>query len=114
MRLRRTKGTEILFEDLDHPGSDNEAPRDFGASDTSMFGVIDRLNLRRAVCKLPSGYRRFFLLYDVFGYEHHEIAQRLGCSTGCSKSQLHKARRQLRRLLQEERCVAREANVAAA
>jgi|SRR6266436_4457055 len=114
MRLRRRKRTEVLLEDLDHPGSDNEAPREFGASDTSMFGAIDRLNLRRAIRKLPSGYKRFFLLYDVLGYEHHEIAQRLGCSTGCSKSQLHKARKQLRRLLQEERCVAREADVAAA
>jgi len=114
MRMRRRKRTEVLLEDLDHPGSDNEAPREFGASDTSMFGAIDRLNLRRAVRKLSSGYKRFFLLYDVLGYEHHEIAQRLGCSTGCSKSQLHKARKQLRRLLQEERCVAPEADVAAA
>jgi RNA polymerase sigma-70 factor (ECF subfamily) len=115
MHLRRRKRTEVLFEDLDHPGSDNnEAPREFGASDTSMFGAIDRLNLRRAIRKLPSGYKRFFVLYDVIGYEHHEIAQRLGCSTGCSKSQLHRARRQLRRLLQGERGVAREADVAAA
>ena len=114
MRMRRRKRTEVLLEDLDHPGSDNEAPREFGASDTSMFGAIDRLNLRRAVRKLPSGYKRFFLLYDVLGYEHHEIAQRLGCSTGCSKAQLHRARKQLRRLLQGERCVAREADVAAA
>jgi RNA polymerase sigma-70 factor, ECF subfamily len=114
MHLRRRKRTEVLLEDLNHPGSDNEAPREFGASDTSMFGAIDRLNLRRAIRKLPSGYKRFFLLYDVLGYEHHEIAQRLGCSTGCSKSQLHRARKQLRRLLQGERCVAREADVAAA
>src|SRR6266481_3943897 len=71
MRLRRRKRTEALLEDLDHPGSDNEAPRQFGASDTSMFGAIDRLNLKRAIRKLPSGYKRFFLLYDVLGYEHH-------------------------------------------
>jgi RNA polymerase sigma-70 factor (ECF subfamily) len=114
MHLRRRKRTEVPLEDLGHPGSDEEAPREFGAGDTSMFGAIDRLNLRRAIRKLPSGYKRFFLLYDFFGYEHHEIAQRLGCSAGCSKSQLHRARRQLRRLLQGERRVAREANVAAA
>jgi len=58
--------------------------------------------LMRAIRKLPSGYKRFFLLYDVLGYEHNEIARRLGCSTGCSKSQLHKARKRLRRLLQRE------------
>jgi RNA polymerase sigma-70 factor (ECF subfamily) len=114
MHLRRKKRTEVLLEDLDHRGSDNEAQRDFGTSDTSMFGATDRLNLMRAVRKLPSGYKRFFLLYDVLGYEHHEIAQRLKCSTGCSKSQLHRARKQLRRLLQGERYVAREADVAAA
>jgi len=67
-----------------------------------MVGAIDRLNLTRAVRKLPFGYKRLFLLYDVIGYEHSEIAGLLGCSTGCSKSQLHKARRRLRRLLQGE------------
>jgi RNA polymerase sigma-70 factor (ECF subfamily) len=41
MRLLRRKRTEVLFEDLDHPGSDNEATREFGGSDTSMFGAVD-------------------------------------------------------------------------
>jgi RNA polymerase sigma-70 factor (ECF subfamily) len=49
---------------------------------------------------LPPGYRRAFVLHDVFGYEHHEIAQALGCSIGTSKSQLHKARMRLRKILQ--------------
>jgi RNA polymerase sigma-70 factor (ECF subfamily) len=102
MHMRRRKRTEVLFEDLDHPGSDDEAPREFSASDTSMFGAIDRLNLGRAIRRLPSGYKRFFLLYDVIGYEHKEIAERLRCSAGCSKSQLHKARRRLRQLLRGE------------
>jgi RNA polymerase sigma-70 factor, ECF subfamily len=102
MHLRRRKRTEVPLEDLNHPGSDNEAPREFGSSDTSMLGAIDRLNLMRAIRKLPSGYKRFFLLYDVIGYEHKEIAGRLRCSTGCSKSQLHKARKRLRQLLRGE------------
>ena len=102
MHLRRKKPAEILFEDLDRPGSDGENRPERGASDTSMLGAIERLNLMRAIRKLPSGYKRFFLLYDVLGYEHNEIARRLGCSTGCSKSQLHKARKRLRRLLQRE------------
>jgi len=67
-----------------------------------MFDAIERINLMRAIRKLPSGYKQQFLLYDVFGYEHSEIAGRLGCSIGCSKSQLHKARKRLRRLLQGE------------
>jgi RNA polymerase sigma-70 factor, ECF subfamily len=102
MHLRRRKRTEVPLEDLNHPGSDNEAPREFGFSDTSMSGAIDRLNLMRAIRKLPFGYKRFFLLYDVIGYEHKEIAGRLRCSTGCSKSQLHKARKRLRQLLRGE------------
>jgi RNA polymerase sigma-70 factor, ECF subfamily len=102
MHLRRRKAAEIVFEDLDRPGSDGESRPERGARDTSMLRAIERLNLMRAIRKLPSGYKRFFLLYDVLGYEHNEIALRLGCSTGCSKSQLHKARKRLRRLLQGE------------
>jgi RNA polymerase sigma-70 factor, ECF subfamily len=100
MHLRRKKPTEILFEDLDRPSSDGEDPREPGSSDTSMSGAIERLNLMRAIRKLPFGYKRIFVLYDVLGYEHKEIAGRLRCSTGCSKSQLHKARKRLRQLLQ--------------
>jgi len=103
MHLRRKKPTEIIFEDLDRPGSDHEGPREHGFSDTSMLGAIERLNLKRAIRKLPSGYKRHFLLYDVLGYAHKEIARHLGCSTGSSKSQLHKARKRLRRLLLAER-----------
>ena len=114
MHLRRKKPTEIIFEDLDRPGSDHEGPREHGFSDTSMLGAIERLNLKRAIRKLPSGYKRHFLLYDVLGYAHKEIARHLGCSTGSSKSQLHKARKRLRRLLQGERSAPREADAAAA
>ena len=67
-----------------------------------MLGTIDRLNLMRAIRMLPSGYRRFVLLHDVIGYRHDEIAGLLGCSIGCSKSQLHKARKRLRQLMQRE------------
>jgi RNA polymerase sigma-70 factor (ECF subfamily) len=102
MHLRRKKPAEILFEDLEPRGSDNEGPREHGSSDTSMFGAIERLNLMRAIRKLPCGYKQVFLLHDVIGYEHSEIAGLLGCSTGSSKSQLHKARKRLRRLVQGE------------
>jgi len=50
---------------------------------------------------LPVGYRQAFVLHDVQGYEHNEIAALLGCSIGNSKSRLHKARARLRKLLQE-------------
>ena len=101
-KIFHTGAAEILFEDLERRGSDDEGPREHCSSDTSMFGAIERLNLMRAIRKLPCGYKQVFLLHDVIGYEHSEIAGLLGCSTGSSKSQLHKARKRLRRLLQGE------------
>src|SRR6476660_5744983 len=99
MYLRRKKSTELLAEDLESYSSNEENPRVDGSSDTSMLSAIDRFTLMRAVRKLPSGCKRIFFMYDVMGYEHREIARLSGCSTGCSKSQLHKARKRLRRLL---------------
>src|SRR5260370_22633932 len=64
---------------------------------------MDRLNIDRALGQLPLGYRLVFVLHDVQGYEHNEIAEILGCSVGSSKSQLHKARRRLRQALQGDR-----------
>jgi RNA polymerase sigma-70 factor (ECF subfamily) len=63
--------------------------------------IVDQISLDVAVAKLPPGYRKVFVLHDVEGYEHEEIARLLGCSSGTSKSQLHKARLRLRKLLQE-------------
>ena len=56
-------------------------------------------NLQRSIESLPPGYRIMFVLHDVEGYEHNEIAEMMGCSIGNSKSQLHKARMKLRELL---------------
>jgi RNA polymerase sigma-70 factor (ECF subfamily) len=61
--------------------------------------IADRMALDSALAQLPAGCRRVFVLFDVEGYKHNEIAHLLGCSTGTSKSQLHKARIKLRRLL---------------
>ena len=61
--------------------------------------LLDRIALDAAVEKLPSGSRSVFLKFDVEGYNHEEIAGIFGCSVGNSKSQLHKARRRLRKLL---------------
>jgi RNA polymerase sigma-70 factor (ECF subfamily) len=63
------------------------------------FPVLDRLALHQAMVKLSPGYRAVFMLHDVEGLEHTEIAKILGCSVGTSKSQLHKARLTMRRLL---------------
>ena len=68
---------------------------------TSSFGpqLLDRIAINTALAKLPSGSRSVFLKFDMEGYKHEEIAGILGCSVGNSKSQLHKARRKLRKLL---------------
>jgi RNA polymerase sigma-70 factor (ECF subfamily) len=102
MHLRRRKPDESLIDGLDHSEAGGADSCELERPDISARGVIDRLNLTRAIHKLPDGYRRFFLLHDVIGYKHTEIAGLLGCSTGCSKSQLHKARKWLRRLLRGE------------
>jgi RNA polymerase sigma-70 factor (ECF subfamily) len=67
-----------------------------------LSGAVDRVNLERSIEKLPPGYRTVFVLHDVQGFEHNEIAGIMGCSVGNSKSQLHKARTRLRELLQED------------
>lgn len=99
MHFRQNKHSEVSIEDLAAQGNQDDRPRHIGGVDYSMFKAIDRLNLARAIRRLPSGYKRIFLLYDVLGLEHNEIAARLQCTVGTSKSQLHKARKQLRRLL---------------
>jgi RNA polymerase sigma-70 factor (ECF subfamily) len=73
--------------------------REVGVPDPVLSGSIDRVNLERAIENLPPGYRVIFVLHDIEGYEHNEIADLMGCSIGNSKSQLHKARMRLRELL---------------
>jgi RNA polymerase sigma-70 factor (ECF subfamily) len=66
---------------------------------TRRISMVDRLALEKAISELPPGYRTVFVLHDVEGYEHEEIANLLKVSIGTSKSQLHKARMKLRVLL---------------
>lgn len=61
--------------------------------------LIDRMALQSALRQLPSGCRAVFVLFEIGGYKHDEIAGLLGCSSGTSKSQLHRARTKLRGLL---------------
>jgi RNA polymerase sigma-70 factor, ECF subfamily len=103
MHLRRKNLPVVSLEETSQ-GTDEDSPRkDFGADDVSLAGSIDRLQLQRAVNDLPPGYRTIFVLHDVEGYEHNEIAKIAGCSVGNSKSQLHKARMKLRDLLKMNR-----------
>jgi len=102
MRLRKKSGTESSLDEMTEPDEESGSPRrDFGTPDLRLSGSIDRVNLQRAVDQLPPGYKAVFVLHDVQGYEHNEIAQIMECSIGNSKSQLHKARMRLRELLHE-------------
>lgn len=76
-----------------------------GTGDPNKMPVLDRIALDRAIADLPPGYREVFLLHDVEGHDHEEIGKILGVATGTSKSQLHKARMKLRRLLKEQKSV---------
>ncbi|MDR3791873.1 MAG: RNA polymerase sigma factor [Terracidiphilus sp.] len=99
MQLRR-KGLQLISLDEAMEPSPDEGPgRSFGSLDPILTGAIDRLTLEQAVADLPAGYRLIFILHDVEGYEHNEIATMLDCSIGNSKSQLHKARLRLREAL---------------
>ena len=76
---------------------------EMGLSDVSSRGIAERtvasIDLERALAQLPEGARAAFVLHDVQGLEHREVAEVLGVAEGTSKSQVHKARLKLRALL---------------
>ncbi|MFL6228051.1 MAG: RNA polymerase sigma factor [Pyrinomonadaceae bacterium] len=89
-KKRRTQSSEEVESPLEMPS---------GAEMAGRMPVHDQIALADALAQLSPGYRTVLILHDVEGYEHEEIARRLGCATGTSKSQLHKARMRLRKLL---------------
>lgn len=99
MQLRKKGLSLISLDEAMEPAPEEGPGRSFGAPDLTLTGAIDRLALERAVTDLPAGYRLIFILHDVEGFEHNEIAAMLDCSIGNSKSQLHKARLKLREAL---------------
>ncbi len=83
-------------------GSEEEAPFEgpmYGKADDTLSMTTDRVALVRAIEDLPPGYRLMLVLHDIHGYEHQEIAEIFGCTTGNTKSQLHKARLRLRAVI---------------
>ncbi len=99
MHLRKKGLPEVSLQETLEPTEEDGPKKDIGAHDQVLAGSIDRVNLERAIESLPPGYRIIFVLHDIEGYEHNEIAEMMGCSIGNSKSQLHKARMKLRDLL---------------
>lgn len=102
MSLRKRTGRELPLDDMTQE-EDREAPKMVLAfEDPELRQSLSRIALERALDHLPPGYRLVFALHDIFGYEHQEAAEMLGCSAGNCKSQLHKARMKLRAVLQKE------------
>jgi RNA polymerase sigma-70 factor (ECF subfamily) len=100
MHLRK-KGLNQISLDETENSQGEPIKRDYGDEDRRLVGSIDRIGLNRAIAELPPGYRTVFILHDVEGYEHNEIAEIMNCSIGNSKSQLHKARLKLREWFKE-------------
>jgi len=108
MRFRKNKHKSAWVSLEEHREDEVASCSEIGARDLNLSGLLDRIDLQSAIDVLPNGYKRAFVLHDIQGYDHSEIAKKFGYSTGNSKSQLHKARHRLRKLLG----VAREGNVA--
>jgi RNA polymerase sigma-70 factor, ECF subfamily len=98
MHFRRKKVRD------ERSGEDEETPdrAEPGTENPNAMPVVDRIALDHAIKQLPPGYRTTFVLHDIEGYEHEEVARIMGCSVGTSKSQLHKARMKLRALLKRQ------------
>lgn len=93
LRSRATRSAQVT----DSIDEEDARPPEGGSG--PILGVLDRLDLERALADLPDGCREVFVLYDVEGFEHREVGAMLGISEGTSKSQLHKARMRLRERL---------------
>jgi RNA polymerase sigma-70 factor, ECF subfamily len=93
--LRSRTGRAIQMTDVIE--DDNILP------DTASRGLaeqtVTRMDLERAMAHLPEGCRMAFVLHDIEGLEHREVAEAMGIAEGTSKSQVHKARLRLRALL---------------
>jgi RNA polymerase sigma-70 factor, ECF subfamily len=101
MHLRKKGLQKVSLDEVDQ-SQEEPVRREYGDDDRRLLSSVDRIALRDAIDELPPGYRAIFVLHDVEGYEHNEIAQIMGCSVGNSKSQLHKARLKLREALRRD------------
>jgi RNA polymerase sigma-70 factor, ECF subfamily len=97
---RRRQARVALIEDLQPQSHDGEATRQSREDEIGSEGVAPRdvgqaIDLERAIAALPPGVRRAFVLHDVEGYRHDEIARMTGSAPGTLRAQLHRARRLL-------------------
>jgi RNA polymerase sigma-70 factor (ECF subfamily) len=96
MHLRRKRFQKLSLNDVEI-SQEEPLAQEYAQNDLQLTGTVDRITLNTAVAELSRGYPVVFLLHDVEGYEHNEIARMMNWSVGNSKSQLHKARPTCRR-----------------
>ena len=113
MSFRKKKAHLTSLDEISRVNDDDSGQKlEIAETDVRLAGMFDRVNLQSAIDSLPEGYKRMFLLHDLHGYEHNEIAEILDCSVGNSKSQVHKARKRLRDVLRKvDRYQARTRNL---
>jgi RNA polymerase sigma-70 factor (ECF subfamily) len=99
MHFRKKSLNQVSLEEPYNDSDGANLRREYGAKDNRLAGCVDRVALACAIKELPRGYRTIFLLHEVQGYDHQEIAEMLGCCAGNSKSQLHKAKLRIREQL---------------
>lgn len=99
MHFRKKSLCQVSLDEPFDNQDGSKLRREIATRDRNLAGCVDRVTLARAIRDLPPGYRTIFVLHEVEGYEHQEIAELLGCSVGNSKSQLYKAKMRIRELL---------------
>jgi len=101
VRDQKAKDTNdsLGYVEEDDTGS-GQLERILKTDDHKLRTAADRVTLEKVIDKLAPGYRSMLVLHDVYGYEHSEICEIMGIRTGTSKSQVHKARKRLRLLLE--------------
>ena len=99
MRFRKNKHRNAWIPLEEHREDEAASYSEIGAPDLHLTGLLDRIDLQSAIDVLPNGYKTALILHDIHNYDHNEIAKMFGYSTRNSKSQLHKTRHRLRKLL---------------
>jgi RNA polymerase sigma-70 factor (ECF subfamily) len=99
LNARKSEGRERARREEPRAAEDEGGDRMDDLASAAAPRHADRLDLEAAIAALPPGARRVFVLHDVEGYKHEEIADMLGVTAGGSKAQLHRARLLLREAL---------------
>lgn len=103
MRLRLKRPVKVPLESAEADQTPGMTRAELGAADPRLEGYVNRVTLEKAIAQLPPRCKLMFVLYDIHGYAHREIAKIAGCSIGNAKCQLHKARVRLRQLLLQDK-----------